>query len=140
MAEGAIEDAPLAVATDPDHSVVVVRARGVAVGRLLRSCGIEAYQDVQLLSRVRPGGEEVIELVEEVEILSCQIVWSGDCSDLQSVSVPRLAVVFMSSRLGADEVSEFRHIHAGEGGRMQSRHATAFFEQTASARGSPPDR
>src|ERR1700719_179126 len=42
MPEGAIEDAPFAVAADPDHSVVIVRASRVAVGRLFRSRWIEA--------------------------------------------------------------------------------------------------
>src|SRR5580692_8626683 len=71
--EGAIEDTPFAIAADPDHSIVVVRTSGVAVGGKLSFCGIEAHQDVQLLSRVGSRRKEVIELIEEVEILSCEL-------------------------------------------------------------------
>src|ERR1700712_4727053 len=61
MSHGTVEHTSLTITLDPNHPVIPVRANvpGLEIGLVC----IEADEDMQLLTRIRPIGQEVIELV-----------------------------------------------------------------------------
>src|SRR5207253_9700044 len=69
VSERAVENPPFAETANPDHSVLVVRTRGVLIGAQSGLRRIETDQEAQFIPGVRSGWKEVIEFVFEVETL-----------------------------------------------------------------------
>ena len=67
----------------------------------------------------------MVELVDEVETLVAELLrkWTGSIFHTKG---PRFPIVFVSTRLGANQFPELGNVGAGEGGRMQSGQAASF--------------